>query len=291
MADRPSLPDHEHLLAMYEHMVDGVLVVDSAGVVVCANPAATWMLTGRSVTLEGAEFGFPVADRNAVVIDVFTDRRGVRVVEMRVAEVAWRGEPAQLLSLRDVTDQARLLTRLDHAANFDQVTGLPNRAQFEQRLDAAIREARANGGMVAVLFVDVDEFKAVNDRYGHAVGDAFLHAIGARLRGQFRQVDTVARLAGDEFTVVHAHLEGPHDAEIAAAKILDSMAAPFAIDSHEFALGVSIGIALFPRDAESREELVRKADVAMYAAKRSGKQTYRFFEARHLAGADVFRSS
>lgn len=279
MTDARATLDLEHLRAVFDHMVDGVLIVDADGVIVGANPAAARMFPGPPGALLGAVFGFPIADRQAVVIDVLPDRHGPRMVEMRVADVAWHGAPAQLLSLRDITEQTNLLARLDHDAHVDRVTGLPNRAQLERRLAAALADARRSGGLVAVLFVDVDDFKAVNDRYGHQAGDAFLKAVGGRLKAHVRVADTVARLAGDEFVVVLAGLDDPREAEAVAAKVLEGMATPFAIDDHRIAAGASVGVAVFPSDADAAAELVRKADVAMYAAKRLGKGTYRRYDA------------
>lgn len=272
---RPSAqPDHEHLRAIYELMVDGILIVDAQGVIVCANPAATRMLAGRTGTLDGEHFGFPIADRNAVVIHLVTQVLGVRTAEMRVVPIEWRGESAHLLSLRDVTEQAKLLGELERAANFDFVTGLPNRVQFTQHLEQAVRESRRHGGLVALLFIDLDDFKSVNDEHGHGVGDAFLKMAGQRLAALLREEDSVARLAGDEFTVVLTHLQHPQEAEVVAIKILASLEQPFELGDRTITAGASIGIALFPYDADDGDVLVRRADAAMYQAKQLGKGRY-----------------
>ena len=278
--ERPvTRPDHEHLGAIYELMVDGILIVDTQGVIVCANPAATRMLAGRSGTLEGELFGFPIADRNAVVIHLVTQVLGVRTAEMRVVPIEWRGESAHLLSLRDITELTTLLGELNRAANFDFVTGLPNRVQFTQHLDQAVRESRRHGGLVALLFIDLDDFKSVNDEHGHGVGDAFLKMAGQRLAALLREEDSVARLAGDEFTVVLTHLQHPREAEVVASKILESLAQPFDVDERSISAGASIGIAFFPHDADECDALLRRADNAMYRAKQLGKGKYRFYQA------------
>jgi diguanylate cyclase (GGDEF)-like protein len=270
-------PDHEHLLAIYEHMIDGILIVDADGVIVCANPAAVRMLAGRTEMLEGEVFGFPVADRSAVLIDLVTDARGVRTAEMRVSAIAWRGEGAHLLSLRDVTDQTALLRQLERAADFDLVTGLPNRRQFHQRLEQAIQESRRHGGSVGVIFIDLDDFKSVNDRHGHDAGDTFLEMVGQRLTGLLREEDTVARLSGDEFAIVLTQLEDPRHADVVALKVVASFEEPFLIGGHAIASGASVGIALSPQDADTGHALVRRADLAMYEAKRLGKGMYRTY--------------
>jgi len=273
----PTQPDHEHLKAMYESMVDGILIVDSNGVIVAANPAATEMLAGLTGRLEGEVFGFPIADRNAVVIDLLNRLDGVRSAEMRVGPIRWRGEPAHLLSLRDITEQTRLLEQLERAASFDFVTGLPNRAQFSQHLDQAIKESRRHRAPVGLLFIDLDDFKLVNDEHGHGVGDALLKLVGERLGALLREVDSVARLSGDEFAVLLTHLQHPDEAEVVADKIVASLGQPFDIAGHEINSAASVGIALYPRDADDAVALLRRADVAMYQAKKLGKNTYRSF--------------
>lgn len=277
MGRPPTQPDHEHLKAIYESMVDGILIVDSNGLIVCANPAANKMLAGTAARLEGEAFGFPIADRNAVVIDLINQLHGVRSVEMRVGPIEWRGEPAHLLSLRDITEQTRLLEQLERVANFDFVTGLPNRAQFSQHLKQAVKESRRHGATVALLFIDLDDFKDVNDEHGHGVGDAFLKLVGERLSALLREVDSVARLGGDEFAVLLTHLQHAEEAELVAGKIVESLSRPFEITGRVINCGASVGIALFPDDADDADALLRLADVALYQAKRLGKNTFRRF--------------
>jgi diguanylate cyclase (GGDEF)-like protein len=288
MARRPTIPDHEHLRSIYEFVVDGILIVDAHGVIVCANPAATKMFAGRMKVLEGQVFGFPIEDRNAVVIDLLTHTHGVRAAEMRVAAIEWRGEPAHLLSLRDVTEQTTLLAQLQRAANFDFVTGLPNRAQFTRYLEQAIRESRRHGGLIALLFIDLDDFKRINDEHGHGVGDAFLKVVGQRLAALLREEDSVARLAGDEFTVVLTQLRHPQEAAVVASKIVESLAQPFEVDDRSITSGASIGVALFPQDADTGDLLIRRADIAMYEAKKLGRSMYRFYSTDANAGPPLF---
>lgn len=273
----PTQPDHEHLKAIYESMVDGILIVDLNGVIVCANPAAARMLAGPTGRPEGEAFGFPIADRNAVVIDLINQRHGVRSVEMRVGHIEWRGAPAHLLSLRDITEQTRLLEQLERAASFDFVTGLPNRALFSQHLDHALKDSRRHNSTVGLLFIDLDDFKRVNDEHGHGVGDALLKLVGERLGELLRAVDSVARLSGDEFAVLLTHIQHPDEAEIVAGKIVASLGQPFDIAGRAITSGASVGIALFPRDADEAAALLRRADDAMYEAKKLGKNTFRSF--------------
>ncbi len=159
---------------------------------------------------------------------------------------------------------------LAHQASHDALTGLPNRAFFESRLLGAMREARDSQTQVAVLFLNSNRFKEINDQQGHAAGDAVLIAIAQRLRAQLREGDIVARLGGDEFAVLLKPIHHEDDAVLIADKIIDSMHAPIALpEGGSITTSMSIGIALYPEHADNPEALVHEADVAMYHAKRS----------------------
>lgn len=159
---------------------------------------------------------------------------------------------------------------LAHQASHDALTGLPNRAFFESRLLGSMREARDSQTQMAVLFLDSNRFKEINDQLGHAAGDAVLIAIAQRLRAQLRESDTVARLGGDEFAVLLKPIHHEDDAVLIADKIIDSMHKPIALpEGGSITTSLSIGIALYPEHADNPEALVHEADVAMYHAKRS----------------------
>ena len=170
--------------------------------------------------------------------------------------------------------------RVVHMAHHDALTGLPNRTLLADRVGQAIARAHRCGGQLAVLFLDLDRFKNVNDSFGHAVGDLLLSAIAARLTASRREEDTVARLGGDEFIISISDVGGAADAESVAARILADLAKPFSISGHELHANFSIGIALYPRDGETAETLLRNADTAMYHAKEEGRANYQFFSAQ-----------
>ncbi len=169
--------------------------------------------------------------------------------------------------------------RLAKLAQFDAVTGLPNRNLLQERLDQAIAQSRRRGRGAGVLFLDLDRFKLVNDTHGHDVGDELLRQVGRSLKDCVRRDDTVARLSGDEFAVLIADLGRPDDAAIVAQKILDSFAAPFDPGGLETFITASIGVATFPSDGESAETLLKCADVAMYRAKESSRNAFCFYTA------------
>ena len=188
--------------------------------------------------------------------------------------------------------------RLAYLAQFDSLTGLPNRGLLADRFAQMIEQARRRSLVLGALFVDLDDFKSVNDTLGHAAGDELLKEAARRLSDAVRQGDTVARISGDEFALVLADLSRQEDAALVAQKIVECLAAPFQIAGHEVLVTASVGIASYPADGHDAESLLGAADAAMYRAKQSGRNTYQFFtseinqrtRARALLGADLRRA-
>jgi diguanylate cyclase (GGDEF)-like protein/PAS domain S-box-containing protein len=181
-------------------------------------------------------------------------------------------------SFSDITLWKRSQERLEHLAHHDPLTGLPNRLMLHSRLEHAISRARRDQGQGAVLFLDLDRFKQVNDSFGHPAGDALLIAVAKRLRERLRDTDTLARLGGDEFVIVLESLAERAQAEALAQELIARLSEPFDLPGGHIArIGGSIGIALFPADGTTPDELVQRADVALYQSKQSGRGTYRFF--------------
>lgn len=177
------------------------------------------------------------------------------------------------MALRDREAQSR------HLAYHDTLTKLPNRARFNEQLAAAIqRGEQQQEQRIALMFVDIDGFKDINDTFGHDAGDAVLKVVARRLRGCARRIDTVGRYAGDEFLLIAEELKQIDDADQFARRIMAAVAQPIAYDEHMLEVSVSIGIALFRDDAEDAETLLRKADHAMYEAKRAGKNQFRRYQ-------------
>ncbi|NQD95816.1 diguanylate cyclase, partial [Pseudomonas sp. CrR25] len=171
----------------------------------------------------------------------------------------------------DISSLKHAQARLDHQAHHDPLTGLPNRILFETRLRAALDDAQADDRHGAVLFLDLDRFKHINDSLGHPIGDQLLKSIARRLKEQLRDVDTVARLGGDEFIILLPGLHRVGDAEQLANKLLACFKPPFQIDAHEFHISASIGISLYPDDGLDVATLVKNADAAMYCSKAKGR--------------------
>ncbi len=218
-----------------------------------------------------------------VVLLVDTDDE---VLALRAVEVGVRGyllksaiSPGALTwSLHHAIRNQRMFIELNIArerarqlASYDELTGLANRTLFHDRLEQAVAAARRNRDRLAVLFFDLDDFKQINDSLGHLAGDALLRLVGQRIGSCLRKSDTGARLGGDEFAILLTHLDDEEDAEKLATKVLDRLHEPLSSDADSPAISASIGIALFPRDANDTEDLLRKSDAAMYQAKAAGR--------------------
>jgi diguanylate cyclase (GGDEF)-like protein/PAS domain S-box-containing protein len=184
-----------------------------------------------------------------------------------------------VMVFRDVSRARALSLRMSHLAQHDGLTDLPNRALLDDRLTQAIAFARRRRGRLAVLFLDVDEFKGINDSLGHAAGDRLLQSVSERLLGSVRGSDTVSRLGGDEFVIVLAEVTDASDAASGADKILRAFGAPHRIGRHELQVTASIGVVTYPEDGIDAPTLMRNADLAMYHAKGSGRNRYQSFAA------------
>ncbi|WP_229445521.1 bifunctional diguanylate cyclase/phosphodiesterase [Massilia sp. Leaf139] len=182
-----------------------------------------------------------------------------------------------MVMLTDISERHRAVEQARHQAEHDALTGLPNRILFMDRLEQALASAARRRHQFALMFIDLDHFKAINDNHGHEVGDAVLQEVAQRLRRCVRRVDTVSRLGGDEFVVLLADIGGVDQAAHVAATIMQSVARPIAAQAGSVALSVSIGIAICPSDGDDPKTLLRHADVAMYHAKESGRSAFQFF--------------
>jgi diguanylate cyclase (GGDEF)-like protein/PAS domain S-box-containing protein len=190
------------------------------------------------------------------------------------------GEPHVIVPILDITDRKRAEERIQQLATRDALTGLPNRLLLNDRLALAISHTQRHGGSLALLFIDLDRFKYINDSLGHVIGDVFLKAVAERLSGIMRQGDTLARIGGDEFVVLLENIVAAQDAAgQVARKVLASFGEPFLVEGHSLACSCSIGISVFPADATDPQMLIRDADTAMYHVKDSGRGAYRYFSA------------
>jgi len=230
---------------------------------------------GPAATKAGlhSAFGFPIlsAAQPLGVMEFYS--REIRQPDEALLQMvrAIGNQIGQFLQRKQAEDQ---LTQL---AQFDTVTGLPNRYLFHDRLGQMLTQAQRNRWLVGALFVDLDRFKPVNDNYGHDVGDKLLGNVAARLNECVRSGDTTGRLSGDEFAVALSNLAQAHDAGLVAQKIVGALAAPFEIEGHRIYISASIGVAIYPDDGNDPDTLIKNADTAMYRAKEQGRDGYQFY--------------
>ncbi len=180
-------------------------------------------------------------------------------------------------TIRDISERKEAQEVINFQAYHDLLTHLPNRALLKDRLELAITQGRRNKRKLAVMFLDLDRFKVVNDTLGHSMGDRLLKAVANRLQSCLRRGDTLSRFGGDEFTLLLPEVRTRDDVVVIASKILDRLGSPFVIDGHELFVGASIGIAMYPEGGDSADSLIQNADIAMYHIKSRGKNGYQFF--------------
>lgn len=196
--------------------------------------------------------------------------------------VKGQGQPELLArSIRYSIERKRAEERLTYLAQYDQLTGLVNRTLFRDRLIQAMARSKRLQQPLGLMLLDLDRFKQVNDTMGHAVGDELLKAVARRLQDCVREVDTVARMGGDEFTIILEGLSCEQDITIIARRITESLAEPFRLKDYHASIGVSIGITVYPSDDHDIDDLLKHADTAMYRAKQQGGSSFQFHTSQH----------
>ena len=289
----------EQFRAVTELAHDALIQIDDEGRIISMNRAGEQMFGWREADLTGAEFkrlmpwdprieSFAESDGQGAsraasrVLELSAQRQDGRAFPAEVSVSYWRGPSHGLynVQVRDVTERQRAEERVRMLATHDTLTGLPNRTLFNDRLKRAVERCQLDDSAMALLFLDLDHFKVANDSLGHSVGDALLRAVAERLQDCMRPGDTVARLGGDEFAMLMPNLLDAGEAAWMAQRIIDRIGDEFEIDAHRLQVGVSIGITLCPGDDRQAEQLLRKADLAMYHAKSEGRNTFRFFTDR-----------
>ncbi|MEJ2643480.1 MAG: EAL domain-containing protein [Gammaproteobacteria bacterium] len=296
------LSDSEaRIRSIFEGVNDGIVTFDESGRIENVNTAAERIFGYRAVELAGCELSALMPDAGERLLAGAGDKAGDESghgrlsaaqecvarrrdgtqfpVEVRVSAMHAGNRRLWIATIHDITSRKLSEQRIVHMASHDPLTDLPNRALLQDRIQQAIAHAHREGHRVAVLFIDLDKFKTINDSLGHEVGDRLLQAVARRIQTHVREIDTVARQGGDEFIVVLPGINDAGDAAGTADKILVSLAEPYAIDGHELHSGASLGISLYPDDGTDVDTLLKGSDTAMYHAKDSGRNTYRFFTA------------
>ncbi|MCL4499161.1 MAG: EAL domain-containing protein [Chloroflexi bacterium] len=229
----------------------------------------------------------PLVGQKTARFDLYHKGKDGRIVpvEIHARIVDFDGRKVVAGIARDISERKQAEEMIKRMAYYDPLTGLPNRALFIDRLKVALAHAKRNRERLAIMFLDLDDFKSINDTLGHVLGDELMREVAERLRSLMRESDTVARLGGDEFTLLLSPVNHEDDAETVAERILDALAPSFKLHDHEFHVTASVGIALFPGDGRTVESLLKNADSAMYRAKEQGRNNYQVYTPAMNAGA------
>ncbi len=205
-------------------------------------------------------------------------------VQVSAASFPWQGEKMTQLIFHDISERKQAEARLQRLALYDSLTGLPNRTLFFDRMNLLLAMAKRNSYVLALLFLDLDGFKQVNDTFGHDAGDDLLRQVADRLSNAMRKSDTVARMGGDEFIGLCGRIEAADDAAVVAKKLIERLRQPYTVGENTCTIGVSIGISIYPVDGEDSDTLLKKADMAMYRVKQGKHGGYVFFRDMRDAG-------
>ncbi|MCA1907199.1 MAG: diguanylate cyclase [Magnetospirillum sp.] len=289
----------ERLQGVLASVAEGIVTINDSGRIESANPAAERMfgfargkLVGRDMVDLLPESARERHDHffNAYMSGLFPTLMGRQVeglglrrdgssfpMEISVSELRHGRHRLFTAILRDISERKEAEDRIRRLAHHDTLTGLPNRNLLNDRMNHALARVKRHGGHMAVLYVDLDKFKPINDSLGHEAGDWVLREVADRLAGCVRSSDTVSRVGGDEFVVVIEEISRSAEAALVAKKIIDALSRPVDFQGHACQVGASIGVALFPQDGTSIEEVCKAADLAMYRVKHSGRNGYCFY--------------
>ena len=300
------ITERQELEARYHGLLeaapDAMVVVNQRGAIVLLNVQAEKQFGYRRDELVGQKVtniipeGFAerlIADGTRTAADALAQQIGTGIelqgrrkdgsefpIEIMLSPLQGSEGVLVTAAIRDITQRKKSEDRfveLSHSAQHDALTNLPNRSLLDDRLTQAIAFAQRQNSQFAVLFVDLDHFKAINDSLGHEIGDKLLQSVAGRLVASVRRSDTVSRQGGDEFVVVLSRVEQAEDAAFGARKILDALAAPHQVDNTSLSVNVSIGVSTYPGDGQDALSLIKSADTAMYDAKERGRNNYQFF--------------
>ena len=286
--------------SIVKHAMEGIILIDTQGIIKTFNPAAETIFgfTHAEVVEKNISMLMPEPDRGAHdgYMQRYMSSKVARVVgierEVTAMHKSGRTFPISLSVndmiageehffvgiVSDISERKKNEAAIQKLAHFDVVTGLPNRTLFFDRVKNALAHAKRRDNRLAVLFLDLDGFKGVNDTLGHVAGDILLKEVGVRLLEAVREGDTVARFGGDEYALVLCDVKNQDNVAVIANKIIASLSLPFTLNGEQCNIGGSIGVSMFPDDHTDMEPLINQADTAMYSAKKGGKNHFRFYD-------------
>lgn len=291
-----------YIHAVLDNVNEGIIVIGEAGVIISFNPAAEKIFgyTGQEITNQNFNLLISAEDLDLTgkyhkhidesetnsLFGVPREVVGLRKdfsafpLELKTSQLSIKGKTLFITTARDISDQKDSEQRIRYMASHDALTKLPNRSLLQDRIEQSLIHNRRRNQQAAVLFIDLDKFKIINDTLGHDVGDGLLQEASARLLAEVRSEDTVARQGGDEFIILLSTISNAVDAGVIAQKLLDTLIRPFNIKGKELHISASIGIAIFPDDGNEMDLLLKNSDIAMYHAKESGRGNYQYFSAK-----------
>ncbi|MCU7916470.1 MAG: EAL domain-containing protein [Candidatus Thiodiazotropha sp. (ex Gloverina cf. vestifex)] len=287
----------QQAVQIIEHTMEGIIIADSRGLITSVNPAFCEITGYSSSEVLGQHPEMLKSDRHPSEFfdelwgiiretgswrgEIWSQRENGEIYPAWVTISTVRDESGSVIHyvgvFSDITSIKQSQSQLEHLAHHDSLTNLPNRLLFEDRLQHAISQSKRQRRQLAVLFLDLDRFKNINDTLGHAMGDELLKEVAKRLQSILRDGDTAARLGGDEFTVLVESLEDPSQAAVVASKIQENFKTPYKIAGRELHVTTSIGISIYPEDGLTVADLTKNADAAMYQAKEQGRNNYRYY--------------
>ncbi len=303
MARVAELRDSEaYVHAVLENVNEGIIVIEETGLIDSINPAAeqifgytseeiihqnfSLLISADELEMSGKFNKFSETNEDASFFGKTREVIGMRKdfsafpLELKTSQIHIQNRLLFITTARDISERKEAEQRITYMASHDALTKLPNRSLLQDRIQQTLAHNHRRNLMAAVLFIDLDKFKIINDTLGHDFGDEVLKETASRLIREVRSEDTVARQGGDEFIILLSDITHPDDAALIAQKLIESLTQPFHIKGKELHIGASIGIAIFPDDGDDMEILLKNSDIAMYHAKESGRGNYQFFSAK-----------
>jgi diguanylate cyclase (GGDEF)-like protein/PAS domain S-box-containing protein len=291
-----------YMHAVLDNVNEGIIVISDDGLIISFNTSAenifgysdqeminqnfNLLISAENLSQSGQYHKYDEEHENQPFFGITREVVGLRKdfsafpLELKTSQLRIQNRLLFITTARDISDRKDAEQRIRYMASHDALTGLPNRTLLQDRIEQTLVHNKRRNLQSAVLFIDLDKFKIINDTLGHDVGDSLLKEAAARLIAEVRSEDTVARQGGDEFIILLSTISQPHDAELISQKLLDSLTQPFIIKGRELHISASIGIAIYPDDGTEMEVLLKNSDIAMYHAKESGRNNYQYFSSK-----------